>query len=233
MIHAVIVDNERDAQEALQALLAEFCPEVNVKGTASSALEAIKIVNTVDPDLVFLDVEMPGGGGFDFLESSSGRKFSVVFTTAYKEYAIKAIKYGAMDYLLKPIDPTDLRALVDRILEKNKEKARSEKYKVTLAHKDAIVVVPATDIVYIRADDRYSTVYLHSGSEHTVSRNIKEFERELSSQRFFRVHKSYLINCDHVKQINRIDGGFIELMNGREIEISRRKKAEFLRFLKS
>ncbi|MBC7863577.1 MAG: response regulator [Bacteroidia bacterium] len=235
MINAVIIDDEQAARTALQTIIKEYCKDVHIAGTAASAIEGLKLIQQQSPDLVFLDIEMPMGSGFDLLELSMERNYKVVFTTAHQQYALKAIKNSAADYLLKPIDIDELIETVEKIkkiLDKEKEQNSKTNYKLKLSGQKETILVSPLEVVYVEADGRYSTVHLLSGEKHVVSRNIGEFEEELTSHGFFRVHKSYLVNCKHVAKINSADGGFVEMNNKTEIEISKRKKAEFLKLLK-
>jgi len=234
MIKAVIIDDEKDARIGLKALLTEFCSDVKVIAEAATAIEGIKCINTFKPQLVFLDIQMPGGTGFDLLESIPEKNFKIIFTTAYDKHALKAIKNNPVDYLLKPIDPDELTEAVERYKNLFIEKLPPEnnnsrkKPKVRLSASNNILLVDVDDIVNIEADGRYSKVYLLNGSTHMITKNIGEFEEELESyDTFFRIHRSSLINLKHVKQIIRKDGGYVELSNGKQIEISKRKKTEF------
>lgn len=235
-LKAIIIDDEKDAVFALRKMLEQFCTGVVVAGEASNALSGLKLIQQVQPDVVFLDVEMPGGTGFEMLETFEGSPFSVVFTTAYQQYAISAIRAGAADYLLKPIDVEELRNAIARVEARLAEQRTSrpsyEEYKVKIVQQNGTFFLPCQDILCIEGDGRYSTIFGTDGKTHLVSRNLKEFEEELAPYRFFRVHKSFLVNCRHVVRISHSDGGFAVMSDGRQIEISRRKKVEFQEFMK-
>jgi two-component system LytT family response regulator len=238
-LKALIIDDEKDAVIGLRTMLQDFCEGVEVVGEAYSAIEGLKLIRHFNPDLIFLDVEMPGGNGFDMLEALQDRSVRVVFTTAYDNYSIRALRADADDYLLKPLDIDDLQNAVEkvrRIVGKTRPRDHSlspEEYRLRLNSQKGIVFVSCSEVVHIEGDGRYSTVYTSAGEQYVVTRNLGEFEEELTRFRFFRVHKSHLINCRHVERISHADGGFVELSNGQSIEISRRKKAEFIHLMES
>jgi len=236
-IDVVLIDDEANALMGLETIINEYCDQLNVVGKAESAFHALKILKESKPDLIFLDVEMPGATGFDMLVELPEPKPLVIFTTAYEKHAIKAIKSNAVDYLLKPIDVDELtaavkkaEAIINRTSALPKNKAPDKKIK--LSSQDEIIFALPSDIVHIEGDGRYATVYLRSKRKLVLVKNLGEFEEELAPYGFFRVHKSHLVNCEHIRKVANIDGGFIEMSNGKSIEISRRKRAEFLQFLK-
>jgi len=235
-LRTVIIDDEEKAIEVLRGMLVQFCRGVEVVGEANNALSGLKLIQQARPDLVFLDVEMPGGTGFEMLETLGGGNFFIVFTTAYAQYTIPAIRAGATDYLLKPINMDELREAVERVKGKMHEKLALElpyeQYKVQITQQSGTMFVPCAEIICVEGEGRYSTLHTTGGKKYMVSRNLKEFEEELGAYRFFRVHKSFLVNCHHVLRISHADGGFAEMSDGRQIEISRRKKTEFQEFMK-
>lgn len=236
-LKALIVDDEKDVSLALKLLLNKTCPDIEIIGVVHSAMDAVKALKKEMADILFLDVEMPGGNGFDLLEIVDNKELYVIFTTAHNEYAIKAIKNGAKDYILKPIDPDELIASVAKArtdIESIKANGANGRATSTLSISTSkgLMFVSKEDVIYIKADGRYSELYCKNEQRYTVCKNIGEYEEELSRDFFFRVHKSYLINCKHVVKINSDDGGFVEMNNKAEIEISKRRKAEFLKFLK-
>ncbi|MCD6065766.1 MAG: response regulator transcription factor [Bacteroidetes bacterium] len=236
-LKALIVDDEKDAANALKLLIEETCGYIKIAGVAASVAESIKFINKEEIAILFLDIEMPGGSGFDLLDLMGEKEPYIIFTTAHSQYAIQAIKQGAKDYLLKPIDPDELVAAVEKArsyLSKEQNHLPSSKSIATLpvATPKGILLLNKTDILYIKADGRYSDIHCADGQHYTICRNIGEFEQDLSTDFFFRVHKSFLINCKHIFKIKSSDGGSVEMSNHKEIEISKRKKAEFLKFLK-
>lgn len=241
MIKVIIIDDEQNAVQSLRTILSEYCDDIEICGTAGSALDGIKIINQLRPDLVFLDVEMPHGTGFDMLDAIQERFFKVVFTTAYNHYAIKAIKYSALDYLLKPLDIDEVIAVVkkiqtaseppeitqkkyDNFLNNIKE---PEKKRVLLPTNEGIIFFFLSDIIRVEADGSYSKIYLSEKKILYISKNIKEIESLFSDERFFRTHNSYLINLDCISKYLNKDGGCIEMNDKAEIPLSRRKKIEF------
>lgn len=233
MLRVLLIDDEKNALTALRKMLEQFCPDVTVVGEAQTALEGLRLIRQCEPDLVFLDVEMPGGTGFDLLETLDKRTFTTIFTTAHEQYSIPAIRAGAVDYLLKPVSLDELRNAIKRVNDQREKSVTvaSGEQRISISNTDGTWFVSANDVVCIEGDGRYSRFFLTDGKDHLVSRNLGELEEELGAMHFFRVHKSWLVNCRHVKQISSADGGFAVLSNGKEIEISRRKKAEFMRMM--
>lgn len=236
ILRAVIIDDEEDAVFSLRRLAETFCTAVEIAGTGTNAISGLKVIQELKPDLVFLDVEMAGGSGFDLLDAIPEKTFEVIFTTAYAQYAINALRNDAADYLLKPVAVDELRAAVERVRRKKENrkegKPAGDDYKIKITDQQGTVYLRCEDVLLFEGNGRYSTVYTVNEKRYTVSKNLKAFEEELADCRFFRVHKSYLINCKHVVRITHADGGFLELSNGKQIEISRRKKAEFQEFMK-
>jgi len=236
MIKILIIDDEAFARELLKQQLEEYCAgTVEVVGLAGSAIEGLKLINQMQPQLVFLDVEMPMGSGFDFLELAGERRFEVVFTTAYREYALKAIKHKAMDYLLKPIDSDELVLAVNNArihFESRKAGVLTQNQKLKLQSLRETLLVLIADILYLEADGRYSKVHLAGGITHLVSRNIGEFEEELLPHRFFRIHKSLLVNLEKVVSLHH-DHENIELQEGIILPVSKRRQSSVVALLKN
>jgi two-component system LytT family response regulator len=246
MIRVVIIDDERNAINSIELIINEYCTNAEVVGTASSAADGRNIILSQQPDLVFLDIEMPRGNGFDLLEMLPERNFEIIFITAYNNFAIKAFKYSAIDYILKPIDIEEFIEAVDkaekRINEKKQPAPRSmSKYDVLLdnirSSKPTKIMVPTSEgqiyidikeISRIEAEGSYSMLYLTNDSKILVSKNLKEFETMLGDSDFFRPHNSHLINLEHVKKYVVKDGGYIEMTDGTIVPISRRRKEFFI-----
>lgn len=239
MITAVIVDDEKKNRESLRKLLREYCPDVKVMGESASVQEAIECCRRENPDLVFLDVEMPNGSGFDFLRQMEPVNFKVIFVTAHAHYAIKAIRFSALDYLLKPVDTDDLIEAVRKTIEKPMH-AQTMQYKTLLDNlsatgltklaipiKDGFAFLEPEEIIRLEADGTYTHLYTID-QKYTGTKNIKEYEQMLQDHFFFRSHHSHLINLHHVKKFSRLDGYFVQMSDGSEVEISRRKKDNFL-----
>ncbi|MES2766155.1 MAG: LytTR family DNA-binding domain-containing protein [Bacteroidota bacterium] len=252
MIKALIIDDEELSRRLLKQLLIKFFPhDVEVVGMADSAESAREFLVENQPDVLFLDIEMPGEDGFDFLRSVEHRDFAVVFVTAYDQYALRAFKASAADYILKPVDFDDLQVAVKKVMSLQPGKrAQTENYqsrisavlenikapeqklrKLAVPSRDKVLLVDVTNIVYFKADDNYAKMYQTNGEELTVSKSLKECEDLFSDSDFIRIHKSYLINLHHVKAYVRADtgGGSVELTNSTSVEVSRRLRATFLK----
>ncbi|MCK5838953.1 MAG: response regulator transcription factor [Bacteroidales bacterium] len=242
MLKAVIIDDEHDAVNFISSLIKEYCPEIEVAGTGHSAIEGIKIIRDTNPDILFLDVEMPHGSGFDLLENFPKKTFDVIFITAFNHYAINAIKFSAIDYILKPININEFLEAVKKVETSRSEKMNKEinfealfeniraalPSKLGIPTSNGMEYLNTKDIVRIEADRSYSRFFLIDGKQYLVSRNLKEYQELLSGRNFFRSHNSHLINLDYVKKYYRHDGGYIEMIDGSTIGISRNKKDLFL-----
>lgn len=239
----LVVDDEPKAREVLISLLDEYCPNIEVLGQASSVEQAVNFVKLQSVDLVFLDIEMPGGSGFDFLNQLDHIDFEVIFTTAYDQYAIKAIKFSAVDYLLKPVDPNELTKAVSKAEERvtqaqamsyNEFQALLEnikpknKRKIAIAEGKGMVILSIDQIIRCEADKNYTNIYLKNGEHILSSKNLKEYEEMLKEEAFFRVHQSHLINLNYVEKITKEDGAYLILKDGSQVEVSRRRKSELM-----
>jgi two-component system LytT family response regulator len=241
-IRSIIVDDEEKSRVTLKNLLAKHCPSVEVAELYDAVESAVEAIEKHSPDLVFLDIEMPFSNGFSLLEKISHPSFAVIFTTAYDQYAIRAIKYSALDYLLKPVDVDELKNAIGR-LESQKQKSdsrenfellmsalrlKSKSAKIAVPTFDGLQMISAEEIVKCTADESYTHITLTNGSKLVVSRILKEFEDLLSDYNFFRVHNSSLINLAHVKKYVKGEGGYVIMCDDETVEVSRRKKNELL-----
>lgn len=226
----IIIDDEEKAITTLKAMLKEFFKGIDIAGTASNGTEGLELLSKVKVDVVFLDINMPGMDGLEMLQQLEERNFRVVITSAYERYALKAIKNKVYDYLLKPINIDELEKLIHLIESELKEKSTRL---IKLSDKKGTVHIKPDDIYYVRADGRYSEVNCTNKQKYYISKNIGEFEEELKDLFFFRVHKSYVINCKYVNHVSKEEGSIVKLENGTVIELSRRKRTEFLAFLKA
>ncbi len=237
MIRAIIIDDEKKAIRALEAALNEYCTQIEIVGMANSALEGIKEIQLKNPDLVFVDIEMPIMSGIELIEQFVNRKFEVIFVTAYNQYAIKAFKVSAIDYLLKPLNIMELINAVRKISDKKEKQPEKptpipiEKLKIALSGKLALPTangseyVNITEIIRVEADGSYSKVFTTDGKMRLVTKNLKSFEDSLDGESFFRTHKSHMINIEHIKKYNPVkNGGFIEMADGSEILVARSVK---------
>jgi len=249
-IRAIIIDDEMHCRENLKMLIEDFNEGIEVLGLASGAEEGRKMVEAYHPDVVFLDVMMPNEDGFSFLNSLPERNFSVVFTTAHNEYALKAIKQSAVDYLEKPINIDDLNSAISKLKTTRKEIGAAESVdlatvkklisesqlvpskKLTIPTSKGLVLVNTTEIIRLEASESYTTLYLNTGKRLVSSKTIKVYEDQLSAHKFFRIHKSHIINvADHLKEFSRSEGNMAILSDGSHVPVSRRKVSEFVEFL--
>lgn len=241
-LKALIIDDEGNAREMLEWLINTWCKEVDVVGMCASAEEGIKAIHDVQPDIVFLDIEMPHMNGFEMLEKLTGEHtFELVFTTAYDQYAIRAFRYSAFNYLLKPVDPEDLKQTVDRILHKKHQATREQLdllmeqvkslrptvQRIALSAADGLRFVKTEDILYCQAESNYTQVKLINGDRVLVSKTLKEFDETLSGEDFFRVHNSFVINLNQIKKFIRGEGGYVLMNDGQQITIARSKREDF------
>jgi two-component system LytT family response regulator len=241
-LRTIIVDDEPDAVNFIRSIVEEYCPKLEVIGKAQSAKEGTKLIIEKNPDLVFLDVEMPQGSGFDLLAHFPEKTFDVIFITAFNHYAIKAIKFSAVDYILKPININEFIAAVDKVLDKrNNSDNRNASFttllenvrstlpsKLAIPTSDGMEYLNTKEIIRVEADRSYSWFYLVDRRKILVSRNLKEYQELLTDRNFFRTHNSHLINLEHVKKYIRHEGGAIELDDGSQVPISRGKRDLFL-----
>ncbi|MDH5474353.1 MAG: LytTR family DNA-binding domain-containing protein [Cyclobacteriaceae bacterium] len=243
MINAIVIDDERKGRNLLANVISKYCPEVEVIGEAENIKKAYEVINNTHPDLVFLDIEMPNGNGFDLLKKFSDINFDIIFTTAYDHYAIKAIKYSALDYLLKPIDIDDLQVAVKKVVRKrNKPTNINESIEVLLSSlngkkitnkigipdHEGVSLVEIKDIIRCQSSSNYTIIYLSDGSKITSTRTLKEYDHLFNGMPFMRVHNSNLINLHHIKRFVKGDGGYVILSDDSEVEVSRRRKNELL-----
>ena len=247
MMRSIIIDDEPIGRDLLAALLEEYCPSVSVVAQADSVATAREAIRRHEPELVFLDIEMPRGNGFELLEEMRERRFEVVFTTAYEQYAIRAIKASALDYLLKPINTAELTAAVTRaeqrialaigrhrgveaLLERLRE-GGMETSKLALPTEEGLLVVPLGEIVRCEASASYTWFYFTSGERRLVSRPLKEFELILAGARFMRIHHSHMVNLDHIRRYVRGEGGEVVMSDNSSVMVARRKKEDLLKSL--
>jgi len=245
MLKAAIIDDEASGRETLKALLSRHCPDVDVIGQGDSVKAARKLLKEVKVDLLFLDIEMADGTGFDVLSGMENADFDVVFVTAYNQYAMKAIKFYALDYILKPVNVKELKTAVGRALSNKTNQVYYDKMQMEAARSmaspingiDNTIAFPTidglefhkvSDIIRCQAAESYTELFLSDGSRFVVSRNISEVEEMFEGNRFFRIHKSHLINLSHIKKYTKGRGGTVLLSDGSEVEVARRKKDDFL-----
>jgi two-component system LytT family response regulator len=238
---AIIIDDEKHCREVLEALLKKHCTQVELCGMFASAADAIAQLEHLKPDVIFLDIEMPGMNGFEFLQQFKRRDFAVIFTTAYNEYAIQAIKHSALDYLLKPVDKHELMEAVNRAAEEQVHKTADKVAQLLQAMQvkptprrfavptlEGLTMINPEDILYVKSDGPYSHFYFNDGRHIIISKTLKEAEEVLPAEDFFRIHNSYLINMKYIKKYIRGEGGEVVMSNGEQIPVSRTRKQDFL-----
>lgn len=244
MIRAIIVEDEARSLKLLVNLIEEYCPQVKLLGTATRVDDAYLMIQNNMPDVIFLDIEMQRETGFDLLSKFSKIRFEIIFTTAFEHYALKAIKFSALDYLLKPIDIEELKLAVAKVEQSGQQQKRNKRleifmqnmqltktefYQLALPSSDGLNFIQIQDILYLKSDRQYTIFHTKSGQKIVTSKNLGEYEELLQDFNFFRVHHSSLINLNEAKKYVRGERGSIIMSNGQEIEVSKRKKENFLK----
>jgi two-component system, LytTR family, response regulator len=245
MIEAVIIEDEKRSANFLKNLVKEYCPDVVLLGEATSVKSGLELIQKAKPTLVFQDIEMPDGTAFDLLEQIHEKNFHIIFTTAYDHYALRAIKFSALDYLLKPINFLELQAAVEKLKSKNLDasslsninmliknlslSAEKSQQKIALPTMDGHIFVNVDDIIRFEAEGGYTYVFLSKGGKILISRTLKDFEEFVNEDDFVRIHHSHLINIKHVKKYVKGSGGYVIMDDGSEVEVSVRKKDEFFK----
>jgi two-component system LytT family response regulator len=238
MLKTVLVDDEVNALEALEWKLNRYIGDIQII-KCSSPVEAIEVIQKEKPDLVFLDIEMPEMDGFTMLQKLTFTNFDLIFTTAHDEFALKAIKVSAIDYLLKPVDKDELISAVEKVKISRKENKLEDKLQSLFSHLNTtekinisadgkIYLLDKKDVIMLKSDKSYTTIFLVDKKEILVTKTLKEVEKKFDYPEFFRVHNSYLINTNHVKEYLKSMGGELIMSNGMSASISRNKKNELL-----
>jgi two-component system LytT family response regulator len=247
MINAVIIDDESNNIDNLEGLLKKYCPQIEVTGTAMNADEGAALIKKLQPKLIFLDIQMPGKSGFDMLSELQDHSFEIILITAYDQYGIKAIKFSAVDYLLKPLDIEELKKAVQKATQRIKERMQNHELENLLqllknreeksAHKLALPAIKETrfvspkDIIRCESSNTYTSFYITTGEKIVVSKPIYEYEELLSDFGFIRCHQSHLVNKEYIKSWIKGDGGYLIMQNGDEIPVSKSKKDALARVL--
>lgn len=232
---AILIDDEEPGRKNLRTLLEKYCPEIDVIAEAGHAAEAREMILELHPQILFLDIHMPELNGFDLLESLNKKDFATVFVTAHRDYGIQAVRAGAVDYLLKPIVIKELQQAVNKAVElldgKRTEHSAADQPKperITLGHTGGFSVVEMKDIVRLEAESNYTRVHVVGKKNYFVSKPLKVFEDSLKDNVFFRVHRSYIINLNHVKEFLREDGGVIVMHDDARIQLPKARYNDFL-----
>ena len=243
-MRVILIDDELDSLESLSAEVAAYCPELEIVASCSDPREGIKAIESLGPDLVFLDIEMPHLNGFELLEAVSSIDFDVIFVTAYDEYAVKAFDFNATDYLLKPVMKSKLVQSVERIQERNQPGLSQQDLQalmtnmrlqglesIALPISDGYEFVHVNDILYLKSESNYTWVNLANGTNHLLSKTLKDMQAMIAFPQFFRSHQSFLVNLNHVKKYVRGKGGYLILKNGEQIPVSRANKETLMQIL--
>lgn len=252
MIKALLVDDESNNLESLSFLLENDCDNIQVCAKARNAIEARDWLKTNTPDVIFLDIEMPGENGFELLGSLSQKPFKVIFVTAYNQYAIQAIKANALDYLLKPVKIEELQLVVEKLKSSfdNNDTSKDQNQellqallqtvhlkglpkKIALPQLGGIIFIEVDDIVSLQADSNYTIIHLSNMQKMVISKTLKDFEDLLDTSLFARIHKSYIVNLRYIKEYSSTDGGIVKMTDGNQWSISRRQLDSFLEKMKS
>lgn len=246
MKKALIIDDENRTRELIAKMITSFGFDIEAIPAGENVQSGIKAIEEIKPDIVFLDIQMPDGTGFDVLRSVKTKNFEVVFITAHEEFAIKAIKFSALDYLLKPIDPSELRAAVEKAIKAVDDKKEdsqfealqnniqpSQKRRLVLKTQESVYVVELHEIIRCEADRNYTSFFLVGGKKILVSKTLKEYETLLSSHNFLRVQQSHLINLDYVDRYDKGNGGSVVMKDGSEVPLSPAKRDIFFKILEN
>jgi two-component system LytT family response regulator len=248
MLNAVLVDDEESNLNALKEKLLRHCSNVSLAALCTNAADAIAAIEAIHPDIVFLDIEMPVMNGFLLLQNLVYKNFELIFTTAYDHYAIKAIRFSALDYLVKPIEIDELKAAVLRAEQKrvqvtaahqlevfleNLSPRKTGNQKIAIPTAEGLRLIKLSSLVYLEASVNYTYIFLDTNQKYLVSRTLKEFEEMLPPETFIRIHNSYIVNKDFAEKYIRGEGGQVVLSNGVALDISKRRKAEFLKAIGS
>ena len=241
MLKAVLIDDDESNLSSLSEKISNHCKQVEIINCCDNPEEGILIIDELKPDLVFLDIEMPQMNGFVMLQHLTYKDFELIFVTAYDRYAIKAIRSCALDYLVKPVDVEDLKSAVTRAEEKKKQPPSSSQLDLLIGHlqkkqpkllpiptRDGLQFIEIEKIIYFEASDNYSTIYLSTNQKFLVSRTLKDFEELLPADIFIRIHHSTIVNKFYVDKYIRGEGGQVVMRNGNVLDVSKRKKADFL-----
>jgi two-component system LytT family response regulator len=246
MLKAIIVDDETDCSESLGILLEKYCPEVEVAAICNSGAAALKEITMQKPQLVFLDIEMPHMNGFELIEKLQVINFELIFTTSYDQYAIKAIRFSALDYLLKPVDCEDLKKAVQKallrrqpplpqqleILLQKLNPGGNSMQNIAVPTMEGLQMIPIDSIITCASEGNYTTLHLKNKQKITASRNLKEIEEILEDRPFIRVHHSWLVNLNEINKYVKGEGGYLVMNDGSSVDVSRSRKEMLLKKLR-
>lgn len=242
----IIIDDEEQQRNFTSSVVKKYCPTIEIVAQAANVKEGIEAIQKYAPDLILLDVEMPDGTGFDLLKKLMPIDFQVIFITAHNEFAVKAFKFSALDYLLKPVDPEELVMTLQKaqqvqkqtqiqmqlsILLNNIQDFAGEVKKLVLKDADNVHIVSISEVMYMQADNNYTSFFLTDKRKIVISKTLKEYEQLLEGKGFFRCHQSYLVNLNYILRIDKREGGFIVMKDQTQLPLSSRKKEQLLQWL--
>jgi two-component system LytT family response regulator len=240
LIRAIIIDDEQESRNTISNILKNYCKNVTIVAQAENVMQGLEVIMAQKPDVIFLDIQMPDGSGFDLLEKIDRIDFEIIFVTAYDQFALKAIKFSALDYILKPVDPQHLLDAVGKIHKQPSDidiisqkihtlvRNKNGFERITLPTFEGFKFINIKDIIRCEADNNYTHFHLNSGEKILVTKTLKEFDDILSGLEFIRIHQSHLVNTKFVDRYVKGDGGYVVMADGSEVEVSRRRKEEFL-----
>lgn len=239
---AILVDDESKSRIALGSFLSKYCPTIEIIGEAEGVRSGLELIESSNPEVIFLDIEMNDGTGFDLVEQLDNTKCEIIFVTAFNQYAIKAFRYSAIDYLLKPVNPEELVQAVSKLSDESRINQIEQKLEALMANKTSIqkIAIPSMEgirleevdnIRYCESDNYYTIIHLINGERIVVSKTLKEYDKMLSSDGFLRIHQKYLVKVSEIKTYSKSDGGFITLNDGTHLTVSRRKKEDLMKVL--
>jgi len=245
MIKAILIDDEKNSRESLRKKLQVHCPNVQVIAECANGLEGIAAIEAHQPDVVFLDIEMPHMNGFTMLQQLPQKNFALIFTTAYNQYAINAIRHSALDYLVKPVEVTELVNAVAKVTEQQRQPIQSAQLsileqliaketapaRIAVATQSGLEIIYISNIIYLEATGNYTYIYLSDEKPLLASKTLKEFEDILPTDQFFRIHNASLVNVSAIKKYNKGEGGQVVLTNGTLLDVARRRKEELMQLL--
>lgn len=249
ILNAILIDDEKGSLESLSYELREYCPEVNVIASCKDPKEGLKLIQKLSPDLIFLDIEMPEMNGFELLQQLPDPSFHVIFVTAYDQFAIRAFDFNAVDYVLKPVRKTKLISAVQKVVERQQpvldkngldallQNIRVQTHSsglenIALPTHDGFTMVHINDITYLHAESNYTWIYLTTQKKYLITKTLKDMEHMLNFPQYFRPHKSFLVNLNHVDRYIRGQGGYMVMKDGMQVPVARAQKVELLRLLK-
>ncbi|MBC8342793.1 MAG: response regulator transcription factor [Bacteroidetes bacterium] len=244
LIRTVIIDDEDHCRTTLSEMVKKYCPNLVNVGTASSVETGISIIESIKPELVFLDIHLEDGDGFEILQKISYKNFEIIFTTAHEEFALKAIEFSALHYLLKPISKKALVSAIERFGKSRNKEIQEEKInllqesllkspdKIILPTNEGFQIIQLEAVVYCEASDKYAIFHMKDGTSNVISKSLNDVERTLQDLTFVRIHHSYMINLKYIKGYDKGKGGYVSLTNGKQLEISFRRKQLFIDKLK-